>query len=962
MNVIEKTLKENILNKKTVFIFNTDIAANSWTDFIVRQDGEDGWPAAVAQERFLAWDAFKGQSLKIQEEGLETIPSLLRKLFARSLLERIRDGEKIFERLINSEYKENALSFTDWLSGLLPLIGRWKALAQKFIKDGKFLGERDNAENRDFLRLYDEYSKFLSERKLFEPAWQDSRFDPDDDKIYFVFFPELLDDFDEYKETLKEAEESGRLRLVAIPKNQEPVKADYWASARLELRMAALRILEERASGTDWNDIALCVPDIENLRPYVEREFDLYQIPFVTRAGTKLGKSGAGRIFRKIQNCAANNFSYQSVRALVLDSNIPWKNPRELEMLVRLGKESKCLVQYTDEKGKRIDPWLLDLEEGARKDSESLEFLDAQKFYSELKSSVKKIAEAKSFKEIKEGWKKFEAAFILPKEEISEDANNILSRSVSLLEELIGLEEKFPELAKGRLENYSFFLNELDNTQYQKQSKRRGVSIFDYKVSALAKFKKQFVINASQDKVTVEKLSLPFLSPKERAFLQLECQADHSQAYIESYAINSNCVFSAAQEALDGFAIPHSALLANGRPLGADARLEQNDFVKNEKAFLDQKGGAPASLTQAQKESFENYFSKNKDKEGCDNLSQKAGLQNFLSDAIEKKTKSGRAKNDGAQDKIHITPSDLKDFFPCPRKWILKDLLRVNEFSLDTDLFESYDQGSVNHKILEMYFKSLKDKNERLPLASNESGKIILKQNESYEDEILCPLLESLAREAFKEAESYKKSALVQEALKSQDKIFAQTVIKFLREFCKEENFGGWSVEEIEWGQDKDADLPPILQGRMDLVLRSPDNKIAIIDYKNTGYAVPKGDLTLKKQEQNPDGSPKELDDCQMAAYVFLWERSNPNPQDAVQKASFVTIKNFAETKVIDAAAGPRSNAVGREEFGPALESLKRRALFMKECLEKKQFALKEVKRHKDCAGCDYNSVCRTTY
>ena len=962
VNVIEKTLKENILNKKTVFVFNTDVAASSWTDFIVRQDGKDGWPASLAQERFLAWDAFKGQSLKIQEEGLEAIPSLLRKLFARGLLERIKGGEKIFERLINSDYKENALSFTDWLSSLLPSLGRWRVLAQKFMRDGRFVGERDNDENRDFLKLYDEYSKFLKEKKLFEPAWQKSSFAADNDKIYIVFFPELLDDFDEYKEILEQAQKDGKALLVRIPQGLEPAKADYWSSLRLELRMAALRILDESARGSDWNDIALCVPDIENLRPYVERELALYQIPFVTRSGNKLGKSGAGRIFRKIQDCASNNFSYQSVRALVLDSNIPWKNPRELEMLVRLGKESKCLVQYTDENGRLVDPWLLDLEEGVRKDKDSPEFLNAQKFYAQLKKAAKKIAGAKSFKEIKEGWTKFEKDFILPKEEICDDANNILSRSVSLMDELAELEEKFPELAKGRSNNFSFFLNELENTQYQKQSKKRGVSIFDYKVSALARFKKQFVINASQDKITVEKTPLAFLSSKERALLLEEKEEDHSEAYIKSYAINSNCVFSVAQEALDGFAVAHSALDVRQNPSGANPEIDKSDFVKNEKVFLDKRQTFPSELAQWQKDSFESYFAKNKAKEGFDSLAAQKQKKEFLAAVIDGKTKIGRAKNDKKADATHITPSDLKNFFPCPRKWIFKDLLRVNEFSLDTDLFESYDQGSVNHKILELYFKKLKNEKLALPFSSEESGKVALDGNENYEEEILAPFLESQAEEAFKEAKSYKKSALVKEALKSQNKIFARAVIKFLREFCKKENFGGWSVEESEWGEGKDVDIPPILQGRMDLVLRSPDGQVAIIDYKNTSFAVPKGDLTLKKQETNPDGSQKELDDCQMAAYVFLWEKNKSEPKDKVSRASFVTIKNYKESQVIYEDATARSGAVPREDFEPAIESLKRRILFMKESLDKKTFTLSEVKRYKDCAACDYKALCRTSY
>ena len=960
MNAIAKALKENLQNKNSVFIFNTDVAANSWTDFIVRQDGNDGWPQSLALDRFLAWDAFKGQTLKIQQEGYESIPSLLRKLFARSLLERIKNGEEIFERLVNSEYKENALSFTDWISGLLPSLGRWQALAKKFMKDGKFAGERDNPENRDFLRLYQEYSKFLEERKLFEPSWQKAVFDPSDKKTYIIFFPELLDDFDEYKEVLEGAQKEGKVVLVTIPKSGEPIKADYWTSARLELRMAALKILKAQKEGTDWNDIALCVPDIENYRPYVERELSLYQIPFVTRSGIKLGATGAGRIFRKIQDCSLQKFSYQSVRALVLDSNFPWKNPDEMEMLVRLGKEAKCLAQYTDSKGNLVDPWLVDLDEGVRKNEDSLEFLNALEFYKKLKKSLEKICGADSFAKIKSAWKEFESSFIKPQEEIQEAANNILSRCVALMDQLIALEEKFPDLAIGKNDNYSFFLNEVENTQYQTQSKKRGVSVYDYKVSALAAIKKQFVINASQDKITVEKIPLAFLSPKERGLLLSDEQADHSESYVRSYAHNSDCVFSAAQKALDGFAIPHSALTTAEDPCGPDKELDQGDFAKAEKEFLSDNKIPPKELSGAQKEALENYAATNGDSESLDPIAGNQEQKDFLLKPIEQKTKIERGKNDNSESLIHLTPSDLRDFFPCPRKWIFKDLLRVNDFSLDTDLFENYDQGSVNHKILEMYFGELKANGLPLPILSEENGKLFLNGDEEYEEKILLPLLETFSFEAFKKASSYTKSALVKEALKSQNKIFAQGILKFLREFCKKEYFGGWKIEETEWGKGKDATLPPVLQGRMDLVLRSPENKIAIIDYKNSTSSFPQGNLNQKKQEYNSDGSPKELDDCQIAAYVYLWQNANPDEEDKAQKASFVAIKKYDEKKVID--PNPRGNAVSCDEFNGAIQSLKRLLLSMNQSLESGRFSLKDVKAFKHCVDCDYKYLCRTTY
>ena len=150
---IARILKENIADKNAVFVFNTSIAVDTWTDFIVRMEGADGWPETLSLGRFIAWDKFKGMAASVQEKGARSIPGLLRKLFARNILAKIKE-EKInarksrgeflpfFERLINPQYAENALAFTDWLSQILPSLGSWHKLMsqKKFIEkksDGK---------------------------------------------------------------------------------------------------------------------------------------------------------------------------------------------------------------------------------------------------------------------------------------------------------------------------------------------------------------------------------------------------------------------------------------------------------------------------------------------------------------------------------------------------------------------------------------------------------------------------------------------------------------------------------------------------------------------------------------------------------------------------------------------------------------------------------------------------------
>jgi hypothetical protein len=67
------------------------------------------------------------------------------------------------------------------------------------------------------------------------------------------------------------------------------------------------------------------VPDLETYRPYLEREFERYCIPYVIRGGQSLTTNSAGTVFSQINQCYNSDFSYDSVRQLLLNELIPWK-------------------------------------------------------------------------------------------------------------------------------------------------------------------------------------------------------------------------------------------------------------------------------------------------------------------------------------------------------------------------------------------------------------------------------------------------------------------------------------------------------------------------------------------------------------------------------------------------------------------------------------------------------------
>ena len=190
--LIQDTILKNIADENTVFVFPTDIDASTWAEQIITGTQI----RAVATERFIAWDNFKGSSIKIRRQQFNAVPTLLRKIFAMQIIEKNRqavknEGKGLFTTIISPEFSETSDSFGSWIARLLPSLGNWK---KKFDAADRSLDENslEDGENQDFLTLFTQYSDFLAKNQLFEPSWEETDFSASSTK-FMLFFPEVLE-------------------------------------------------------------------------------------------------------------------------------------------------------------------------------------------------------------------------------------------------------------------------------------------------------------------------------------------------------------------------------------------------------------------------------------------------------------------------------------------------------------------------------------------------------------------------------------------------------------------------------------------------------------------------------------------------------------------------------------------------------------------------------------------------
>ena len=942
---IADVLKENLKHKDTIFVFSTDVALVSWAEWCVKNPQASG-VKAVALERFIAWDTFKEKYAVAKESGRHAVPAVLRKVFVRNLIEEnaagVRSGKPIFKSIVNPQFADDADSFADWIAKNLPLLKTWYEKFSRYASDHP---EAADDEDEDYLTLYRRYVDFLGE-SMFEPAWLMPDF-TEERKKFIIFYPEQLEDFDEYEAVFVAVE---NITSYVLPEKEVHTGEVFvYPDARTELRRTALcirNIVGKSGGELSYEDIALHVPELETYRPYIERELANYRIPFVVRSGERFTVGSAGSIFEDIDECRKNNYSYDSVRRLVLDGRVPWKNKALNESLVREGNRLHCICNYGEK-----DVWIEALGKSGKSEREL-------ELYKRLKKSIEAVTGAKAFEGLRTAWLIFKNEF-LSDDEFSIEANNILGRCIAELETLVAIEKDYIEPLGLKLRSpFSFFINELRSKTYRPQDTLSGVSVFDYKVAACAAYPVNIVINCTQDAITVVRKPLGFLTTQKRRALGIRDSDAASTAFIRLYGKFNNVggarsVFSCSEQTFSGFAIPHTyfniaPVEKNHTPFD---ELDADDFILNERKWFLSESDAPCALSDLQKAQYENWkassdFSLNTP---CAQ-SVDTGVKKIIDYVLkERRTLNGSSSEDASV--VKITQSDMRDFFPCPRKWLFKSVVKLREDSLDASLFEKYDQGNINHKILELLFKSF----DTLPVTS-EDGTF-----GERETDIRKLIKEKTYDAICDKSFGFYQSPIALRVLEAQSGKFEKIIIDFLHEFCKQgKGFGGCRVVSTEasceaWESGKRYKY----FGKIDCVLSDDAGRIIIVDYKNT---VPPSIASCRADETTGT-----LKNFQCAMYVTLWNLADPVKVD---KMVFCSIKNAGDnTVVIDYGDDKKLP----ESYAPTLSVFDRYASLFYETVENGNPEPLRGVRHgddalivpdvySDCMACDFKTICRTAY
>ncbi|MDR2246510.1 MAG: PD-(D/E)XK nuclease family protein [Treponema sp.] len=961
MNTILSVISGELHNQSSRFVFPSEAASSLWAQKICGLLGI----RSVAQNRFLAWDRFKEGIIRSEVQDREPVSAVLRKLFAGDLVKRNAEAVRRgggdasgeteaalpFRVLIPPAFAEDGAVFVPRIAGILPSL---KLLGARLEAAGTACGLDD--EDRDFTALEKEYAAFLEKRKLFEPSWERPPL-KDREHRYYIFFPEAVEDFAEYEGMLKD---EPTIRLIH-PEKPDPPPFVPFNSSRAEIRSTVLEIRRlHEEEGVPYEDMAVSVPDLESLEPYLLREMSLYSIPPRRRSGRPLGDYGTGKLFSLAGSCVSNNFSFTSLKSLLLNERLPWSQPSLNKALVKFGILNNCVSAYRD-KGRQMDVWLEAFRTASREER-------LRRYYLELKTVLSSMTGARTFKDIRKYYFAFRgkwtkesgAAGFLSRDACTDEGDAALARCIEELSALIQIEEKYPDLTPPS--PFQFFLGVLREKKYVPVQEKAGVNIFPYRVAAAAPYTCHFVLNASQNAATVLYQPLKFLRQDKRKRLGIAAEdADVSASFFRLYRLGSWKTFtpylriSASEQTFSGWAIPHSVFFESSPPADAPAIADGNtavlpssqsgagDFFRQEQIWWTSGGnfssGAanapfPSRLFSVQKSGFENWRTvlNLRKQEPYSFLNypfpRDTAAASLLENRISAKQRVA-CETEEEQSLIRASATtDLNVFFFCPAKWLCQKIFETGDLVLEAQLMDDASLGLLYHGILRDLFARIREEDRVF-----RKGR--LADYNAWIEEI-----------TFSAAGNYPafQGPLAVPLVISQ----AAAIARRLKALLKTESlyFDGYAAADLETPLHLVQD-GVLLNGILDRVSVSPEDKPLIVDYKT-------GTPPTKAESSGTDDSP--LRDFQMPMYVKLYEAKTGVP---VETACFLSINNHDVTAIIGSPGKKRGHA--REAYQETLEVFDGCTRRFAEALNTLDFAPPETD-WKACSECDYRRLCRTTF
>lgn len=567
--MLAQTIVAHHASKRRTLVFPSEVAADSWRVYLAERFG------AVRSDRLVSWDEFKRRAIPVNDERIPA-SATIRLLFARSTLH-ANATEPFLRHIVPTRYAASGTNMARALAGMLP---RLPAL----IRAGRSLRPGLRA---DLNQLAARYTRFLRDHELYEPDW----IFRDTDRRWIaslratVVYPELLEDFDDYREHL-----IGNVELLPVP---DDAALEFTAFAKSEHELTAAFDAIERAldRGTAPEAIVLSHAQLESAAAAVAAVAAERDVPIRFATGKPIARLPGARLLPAIEAVLQDDCSVRSLRMLLQDSSIAWRDPELNATLLRFGHHGRCV---SDAQWRAA----FELAERAARAEGGFDFSARQvalsaRRYRALRNRLVAIGRATGVAELGTALRAFVGAFVHgPGHPAWRRAGGIHDRAYSIafdeLDRLARLERRgLPVNAA-----WSTYLEVLAARTYVPPAEYAAVRVYPYRVAAATAAAVHVVLGASHNATRV-RAPLPLgLDRGEREALGWD-ERDRSRAFLCAYAADAR--LSASDQSTAGAQIPAAELAEPARERSAPPQTA----VEREIAWWARRGDYPHEVSSA---------------------------------------------------------------------------------------------------------------------------------------------------------------------------------------------------------------------------------------------------------------------------------------------------------------------------------------------------------------------------
>ena len=532
--MLAETIVDHYTTGRRTMVFPSEVAADSWRVYLAERLG------AVRSDRLVSWDEFKRRAVPVSDQRIPA-SATIRFLFAQQTL-RTNAQRHFLAHIVPAQYAASGANMAQALASMLPQL-------PALIRVGERLRPALRA---DLTEIMTRYAQFLRDHELYEPNWIFRDLDPQRVAALraTIVYPQLLDDFDDYRTHLTD-----QVELLAVP---DDVALHFTAFARSEQEISAAFRAIGRAldDGTSPEAIMISHAQLERATPAIAAAAAEHDVPVRFATGTPVDRLPGARFLPAIEAALQDDCSAESLRLLLQDSSVAWRDPDLNRTLLRFGHHGRC-VSHAQWRA------AFDLADRAAAAGGDFDFNARQvsllaRHYRAVRSALLALQNATSVTALRTELRAFVGAFVHgPGHAAWHRAEGAHDRAYSVafdeLDRLAALERRgLP------IENpWRTYLQVLRARTYVPRADYAAVRVYPYRVAAGAAAALHLVLGASHNATRV-RLPLPLgLDRSEREALGWD-ERDRSRTFLQAYAADAQ--ISASDQSAGGAQIPAAEL------------------------------------------------------------------------------------------------------------------------------------------------------------------------------------------------------------------------------------------------------------------------------------------------------------------------------------------------------------------------------------------------------------------